>query len=241
MGQADALAAVLAGSYLSDDLGGNVAGSGEGMGLLDESTADDGTVLQHAVQVDQVTVVHVLGVVVGVMEMNDAFLVGLHDLRGQQHTHGQVLADLAGHIVTLNAVDGGVLVGVFLLDLLVVAFDQRENPVVGGVVGALEVLHITVGDVFAGNLVGTGGHNGVFHNILDLFHVHGVAAAQAGGLYLVGNLDDLVVRQALALRHNVVGLGDRRNDLGDVENGFTAVALDDLHGGSPQYMMLYGL
>ena len=107
--------------------------------------------------------------------------------------------------------------------------------------GALKVLHITVGDVFAGNLVGTGGHNGVFHNILDLFHVHGVAAAQAGGLYLVGNLDDLVVRQALALRHNVVSLGDRRNDLGDVENGFTAVALDDLHGGSPQYMMLYGL
>ena len=241
VGQADALAAVLAGRHLGDDLGGNVAGSGEGMRLLDQGAADDGAVLQHIVQVDQVAVVHVLGVVVGIVEVDDAFLVGLDDLRRQQHTHSQVLADLTGHIVALDAVDGGVFVGVLLLDFLVVALDQRQDAVVGGVVGALEALHITVGDVFAGDFVSAGGHDGVLDDVLDLLHVHGVAAAQAGGLDLIGNFDDLVIRQALALGHNVVGLGDRRNDFCDVENGFTAVALDDLHAGSPQCMMLCGL
>ncbi len=50
VGQADALTAVLAGGHLGDDLGGNVAGGGEGMGLLNERAADDGAVLQHVVQ-----------------------------------------------------------------------------------------------------------------------------------------------------------------------------------------------
>ena len=78
---------------------------------------------------------HVLGKVVGIMEVDDAFLVGLDHVGRQQHAHGQVLGDLAGHIVALHRVDGGVLVGVLLLDLLVVALDEAEDAVVGGVVG----------------------------------------------------------------------------------------------------------
>ena len=73
------------------------------MGLLDQRAADDRAVLQHVLQIDQVAVVHVLGVVVGVVEVDDALLMGLDDLLGQQHTHGQVLADLAGHVVALHA------------------------------------------------------------------------------------------------------------------------------------------
>ena len=37
------------------------------------------------------------------------------------------------HRATLNCVDGGVLVGILLLDFLVVALDQAQNPVVSGV------------------------------------------------------------------------------------------------------------
>ncbi len=58
-------------------------------------------------------------------------------ISGEQHTHRQILADLTGHIVALDAVDGGVLVGVLLLDFLVVALDEGENLVVRRVVGAL--------------------------------------------------------------------------------------------------------
>ena len=233
VGQADALAAVLAGRHLSDDLGGNVAGGGEGMGLFNEGAGDDGAVLQHVVQVDQVAVVHVLGKVVGVVEVDDAFLVGLDDVLRQQHAHGQVLGDLARHVVTLDRVDGGVLVGVLLLDFFVVALDQAEDAVVGGVVGAAQALHITVGDVVAGDLIGAGAHDAVLHQVLDLLHAHGMAAGLAGFLDGVGNGKDLLLGQTHPFLNHIVRLGDGGNDLGNVKYGLTAVALDDLHGAPP--------
>ena len=233
VGQADALTAVLAGRYLGDDLGGNVAGGGEGMGLLNQRAADDGAVLQHVVQIDQVAVVHVLGVVVGIVEVDDAFLMGLDDLRGQQHTHGQVLADFASHVVALHAVDGGVLVGVLLLDFLVIALDEGEDLVVRRVVGALQALHIAVGDIFTGNLKGAGLHDLILDQVLDLLHVHGVAAGQAAGLHMVADLDDLLFGQTLAFRHDMVGLGNGCNNFCNVEDGLTAVAFDDFHADTP--------
>ena len=229
MGQADALAAVLVGRDLRNDLGGDVAGRGEGMGLFDQRAGDDGAVLQHVVQVDEVAVVHVLGKIVGVMEVDDALLVRLDDLGRQQHAHGQVLGDLARHIVALDRVDGGVLVGVLLLDLLVVAFDEGQDAVVGRVVGALEALHIAVGDVLARDLERAHIHDRVFDQVLNLLHVHGMAAALADALHFVRNVQDLLFLQALVDRDDVVGLCDRRNDLGNIENSLAAIPLDDLH------------
>ena len=43
--------------------------------------------------------------------------------------------------------------------------------------------------------------------------------------------NDLLAGQALAFLHHVVGFGDSRYNLGNVEYGFAAVALDDLHAG----------
>ena len=203
------------------------------MGLLNQRAADDGAVLQHVVQIDQVAVVHVLGVVVGIVEVDDAFLMGLDDLRGQQHTHGQVLADFAGHVVALHAVDGGVLVGVLLLDFLVIALDEGEDLVVRRVVGTLQALHIAVGDIFTGNLKGTGLHDLILDQVLDLLHVHGVAAGQAAGLHMVADLDDLLFGQTLAFRHDMVGLGNGCNNFCNVEDGLTAVAFDDFHADTP--------
>ena len=230
VGQADALAAVLAGRDLRDDLGGNVAGGGEGVRLFNQSARNDCAVLQHIVKVDEVAVVHVLGVVVCVMEVDDAFLVRLDDLRGQQHAHRQVFADLTGHIVALDAVDGWVFVGVLLLDLLVVALDEGEDLVVSGVVGALEALHVAVGDILAGNLIRAGRHDGVLDDVLNFFNVHRMAAGVADLLHMIADLDDLLLRQALCLRHDLVGLGDGRNDFCNVKDSLAAVALDDLHG-----------
>ena len=232
VGQADALAAVLAGRDLRDDLCGNVAGRGEGVRLFNQSAADDRAVLQHIVQIDEVAVVHVLGVVVGIVKVDDALLMRLDDLRGEQHTHGQILADLAGHIVTLYAVDGRVLVGVLLLDFLVVALDEGENLVVRRVVGALEALHVAIGDVPAGNLIRTGGHDGVLDDVLDLLDVHRVAAGIADLLHMIADLDDLLLRQALGIGYDLVSLRDGRNNFGNVKDSLAAVALDDLHGDS---------
>ena len=232
VGQADALAAVLAGRDLRNNLCGNVAGRGEGVRLFNQSAADDRAVLQHIVQIDEVAVVHVLGVVVGIVEVDDALLMRLDDLRGEQHAHGQILADLAGHIVTLYAVDGRVLVGVLLLDFLVVALDEGEDLVVRRVVGALEALHVAIGDVPAGNLIRAGGHDGVLDDVLDLLDVHRVAAGIADLLHMIADLDDLLLRQALGIGYDLVSLRDGRNNFGNVKDSLAAVALDDLHGDS---------
>ena len=72
MGQADALAAVLVGGHLCNDLGGNVAGGGKAVGLFNIGAGDDGAVLQHILQVDQIAVVHVLRKVVGIVEVDQA-------------------------------------------------------------------------------------------------------------------------------------------------------------------------
>ena len=48
--------------------------------LLDERAGDDGAVLQHVLEVHEVAVVHVLGIVVRVVEVDDALLVRLDDV-----------------------------------------------------------------------------------------------------------------------------------------------------------------
>ena len=67
---------------------------------------------------------HSLSVIVRIVEMNNSFLMCLYYILRKQDTVGYITANLTCHIVALYAVDGGVLVGVLLLDLLVVAFDQ---------------------------------------------------------------------------------------------------------------------
>ncbi len=80
MGQADALSAVLVACDLGNDLGRDVAGSGEAVGLLYEGVADNGAVLEHILEVHEVAVVHVLSEIVGVVEVDQALLISLDDV-----------------------------------------------------------------------------------------------------------------------------------------------------------------
>ena len=188
-------------------------------------------------QVDQIAVVHMLGKVVGVVEVDQALPVRLDDVGGQQQPGGQVLGDLAGHIVALDAVDGGVLVGVLLLDFLVVALDEAEDPLVGGVGLALQVLDIAVGDIVAGHVVGLDVHQLVLDHILDFLHadrtVQLLAAVGDGG----GDLGDLLAAEPELFIYRLVGLRDGHNDLGDIEWDFGAIPFDDLHAVPPPSRM----
>ena len=83
MGQRDGLAAILGGCNLGDDLCRDVAGRREAVRLLNQRTRDNSTVLEHILQVHQVAVMHVLGKVVGIVEVDQALIVGIHDLLGQ--------------------------------------------------------------------------------------------------------------------------------------------------------------
>ena len=100
------------------------AGRGKAVGTLDEGAGNDRTVQEHVLQVDQVAVMHMLCKIIAVMEMDDTFVVCVNDILGQQHTLSEILGNLSGHVVTLGGVHHGVLVGVLLFGLLVVALDQ---------------------------------------------------------------------------------------------------------------------
>ena len=229
VGQRNGLSAVLVGCHLGDNLSGNVAGGGERMGLLNQRTGNHGAVLQHILQVHQITVVHMLGIIVGVMEMNDATLMGCHNLSRQQNAVGDILRDFARHIVTLHRIDGGVFVGVLLLDLLVVALNQAEDAVIGGVGLAQQAAGIAIGDIFLGHLESAMGHDGLFHQILNLLHRGAAAHFLAGNLYPLGNAANLQRSQTHLFFHGVVGLCNGSVNFFNVKVGFSTVSLNNLH------------
>ena len=210
MGQGDGLAAVLVGGHLSHDLGGDVAGGGKAVGPLNQRPGDDGAVLQHVLQIHQVAVVHVLSEVVGVVEMDDALLVGLHNLLGQQQPLAEVPGDLAGHVIPLGGVHHRVFVGVFLLGLLVAAFDEAEDAVVRGVAPADQGAGIAVGDVVLRHLEGPVGHDLVFHQVLDFLHGRGTAKFLTRQFYGFRDPLDLSGGHALFRVDALVGTGDGR-------------------------------
>ena len=229
MGQRNRLAAVLGGSNLGDNLRRDVAGSREAVRLLDQRARDNGAVLEHVLQVHQVAVVHVLSKVIRIMEVDQALIMGVHDLLGQQHALGQVLGNLAGHIVALNGVDGRVLVRVLLLDLFVIALDQRQNLVVGRVLLALQALDIAIDDVVAGDLVAVETHDLVLDQILDLLDRYGVAGILTCLSDVLCCVDHLAVGKARAFLDLQVCGTDRIDNLIDVKGNLGAAALDDLH------------
>ena len=233
MRQGDGLAAILVGGDLGDDLRGDVAGRGEAVRLLNERAGDDRAVLEHVLEVDEVAVVHVLREIVGVVEVDDAGLVRVDDLLRQEHPRSQVLGDFAGHIVALDGVDGRVLVGVFLLDLFVVRFDQRQDFFVGRVALADERTGIAVGDVLLGDLIGPVRHDLVLDQVLNFFHAQGTVHAKTGIFHALGDAANLHRRQLLVLLDDVVGLRDGGDDLHDIEDGLRTVPLDDFHAGKP--------
>ena len=231
------LASILVRGYLRDDLGGDVAGGGKAVRALDLGAADHRSVLQHVVQVDQVAVVHVLGVVVGVVEMDDSFLVRLDDFLGKQQAAGDVLGDFSCHIVALDAVDHRILVAVFLLDLLVLAFQKREDPGVGGVGMAGQGAVVTIADVGTGHLVCPRPHQLGLDHVLDLLHRGGPPAFQTTFGDGIGNLLDPGIVQFRS-GYCLVCLADGDGNLVSVELDFRPVAFNDFHAVS-QYTWLY--
>ena len=229
MRERDGLAAILAARHLGDDLRGDVARGGEHVRTLDEGTRDDRAVLEHVLEVDEVAVVHVLREVVGIMEVDDAVVVRLDDLARQKHAHGEVLGDLTRHVVTLDGIDGRVLVGVLLLDFLVVALDKREDLVIGGVALALEVLEIAVDDVLARDLELVERHDLILDHILDFLDRDRVAGGLAGVLDVEGRVLDLARCQTLVFGNFPVCCFDCVGDLRKIEDCLRAVSFDDLH------------
>ena len=196
---------------------------------LDERARDDRAVLQHVLEIDEVAVVHVLGEVVGVVEVDDTAVVGLDDLARQEHAHGEILGDLARHVVALDGIDGRVLIGVLLLHFLVVALDKSEDLVIGRVALALEVLEVAIDDVLARNLELVERHDLVLDHVLDFLDRDRVAGRLAGILDVEGRVLDLARRETLVFGNFLVRRLDCVCDFREVKNRLGAISLDDLH------------
>ena len=124
MCQRNTLSAILRTGNLSDALGRNITCSRKTLGFVDHCLTDHRAVLQHILQIYQTTVVHMLGKVICIVKMDNSFLMRLDHFRRQKETSCNILADLPCHIVTLNAVDSGILIGIFLFHFLIIALDQ---------------------------------------------------------------------------------------------------------------------
>ena len=228
MRQGEGLSAILVAGHLRHDLGGDVAGGEEAVGLLDHGLGNDGAVLQHVLQVDEVTVVLLLGEVVGIVEMNDALLVGLHDVLRQQQTLGEIPGYLAGHIVTLGGIDHRVLVGVLLLQLLIGLVDERQDILIGGVRLSGDLPLEAIAHILLCHLVAPHLHDAGLHHILNVLYIHRMGRACHLLGHRICNTQDLILVHPVDGLHLLIGLSDRIGDLREVELHLLAVSLDDV-------------
>ena len=201
------------------------------MGLFDEGTGNHSTILQHIFQVYQITVVHMLSIIIRIMEMDNACLMGLYNILGQQDAGCDVLADFTCHVVTLNCIDSGILIGILLLDLFVVALNEAENAIVCGIGLTQQTANIPVCDIHFGNFKGTMRHNGLFHQVLDFFHSGTSAHFLTGNHHALGDTLYLQRRHANLLFHSFIGFGNGIGNLGNIKCFLRTVSLNNLHTG----------
>ena len=239
------LTAVLVRSDLCDNLGRDIAGREEAVRLLDHGLADHGAVLQHVLQVDEVAVVLALRVIIGVVEVNQALLMRLHNLLGEQNAARQVLRNFSRHVVALGRVDDRVLVRVLLLHFLVRLVNQGEYALVRRIRMTRKASLIAVTNVLLRNLKAAHLHDAGFDHLLDVLDVDGALNVRNLCGNLIRNRLNLVGVHLVNSVHLAVCRLNRIHDFFDVKLHFLAVALNDIgsdlgfhpvplfHGSSP--------
>ena len=229
MRQTYRLTAVLVRCNLSYNLSGDVAGGREAMGLLNHSSADNSSILKHILKVNEVAVMHMLCEVICIVEVNKTFLVRLDYLLGQKNSSRNILRYLARHIVTLNAVDGGVLIRILLLNLFVIALDERHNLLVGGIRLSYKLSFISVGYISLRKVERSELHNLAFNEVLHLLDACRAREIKAGSLNRERNSIYSGVGYSLILLDCRIRLSYRCSYLFAVKNDLCAVSLNKLH------------
>ena len=199
------------------------------MRLLDHGLGDDRAVLEHILKIDQAAVMHMLCKIVGVVEVDNSFLMRANHLIRKKKSSRQVTADFAGHIITLNAVDRRILIGILLLHFLVAAFNQAEDLVVGRIGLAYERMLVTIGDILSRHLIASGTHNAVLDHILDLLDIGCACKALAVVFNFALDVLDLAFAQSHLFRDFLICSLYCGSDLATVENHFLTASFNNLH------------
>ena len=60
--------------------------------------------------------------IICIMEMNQSLFMGIYNILRQEQTLCYVFADLTCHIISLNAVNSRIFIGIFLFDFFIITF-----------------------------------------------------------------------------------------------------------------------
>ena len=80
-----------------------------------------------------------------------------------------------------------------------------------------------------GHIVGLDVHELVLHHVLYFFHVHRTVQRLTLVGHSRGDLRDLFPGQTALTADGIAGLGNGRDDLGNIKGDLCTVAFDDLH------------
>ncbi len=226
--QCKGLTAVLVAGNLRNDLSCHITRCKEAVRLLDQRLADHSPVLQHILQIDQVTVMFLLSKIIRIVEMDDSLFMRIHDLRREQHALRQVLADLARHIIPLGRIDHRVLVGILLSDLFVDILDQGEYTVVRCVGLTLQFSPVAVTHILLRNLISPHLHDTALNHILDIFYIHRVSKLSHTGRNIICNRNDLVFVHLMDPVYLFIRRLNSVHDLRKVKDHFLPIPLDHI-------------
>ena len=146
--------------------------------------------------------------------MEDAFVMGAGNLFRQDDAARQVLRHFAGDEVALRRGHDGVLVAVFLHDVLVAVADQGQDGFVRRIRFAHQGAAVAVNDVGLGQIEFSRFLDLVFHHILDVFHQEALLVFL---LDIPRDSENLAVLQPLLRRDGRIGLADGHHNLLEVE------------------------
>ena len=146
MCKGNGLSAILRTCHLSNDLSCDIASRRKRVWLFDHDVADNCAILQHIFQIDQIAIMKgILAEVVNIMEVDNAIIVSLDNIRRKQHSLADILAFNTGHIVTLSCNQHCVFIGVFIVPVFAFTIQQLNDGIVSRVFNfALEFANTTV-------------------------------------------------------------------------------------------------
>ena len=184
------------------------------------------TVVQHIAQVDQAAVEHGLDEIVRIVEVDDPFIMGPGNLFRQHHTSRQVPGNFPGDQVPLGGNHDGVLIGVFLHNILIFIADQAQDGFIGGIGLADQGPVVPIDDIGLSQFVPATDHDLFFHHILDIFHQQTLFVLM---FYKRSNLFDIFLGKPLVFFYGFIRFRDGRYDFAPVKGNGRAVSLYYFH------------